>query len=120
MKAFLTIAGIAAALVLGIGAMADATQNRPDVVDPDSSTTLVFDVGTRRYTGGDDAAALALWAVCASTVGDNEVVAGPAPVADGWSVTLEPALGEHSRKRLAGCLEDGTIDRVRGHVRSLG
>ena len=31
-------------------------------------------------------------------------------------MTITPALGEHGRKRLEGCLEDVTLDRVIGHV----
>ncbi len=30
--------------------------------------------------------------------------------------TVSPALGPHERKRLTGCLQDATIDRVRGDV----
>jgi hypothetical protein len=37
----------------------------------------------------------------------------------GFSVTVSPAIGEHGRKRLTGCLEDGTLDRVIGHVTAM-
>jgi hypothetical protein len=111
----------AAALALGgvalggIVVLADATQDRPDAVRSDSRTTLVYDVRTRRYAGGDDRAALALWAVCSATT-DSQVVSGPSPTTDQWTVTLEPAVGERTRRRLLGCLEDLTIDRVVGDV----
>ena len=29
---------------------------------------------------------------------------------------VRPSLGEHTRRRLWGCLEDGTVDKVRGTV----
>jgi|SRR5829696_2627926 len=109
------VAGLA--LVVGIGAMADATQNRPDRVADDSSTRFVFDVTTRSGRGADDAA-LALWALCARTVG-NEIVDGPTAVADGRSVTFEPALGDHGERRLVGCIEDAGVDRVLGRVVEL-
>jgi hypothetical protein len=32
---------------------------------------------------------------------------------------VEPALGAHNRRELVGCLEDGTIDRLQGHVASV-
>ena len=46
--------------MLGVGELADLTQNRPDPVVEGSVTTVVFDVGTRRYRGTDDEAAAAL------------------------------------------------------------
>jgi hypothetical protein len=30
-----------------------------------------------------------------------------------------PALGEDARRRFRGCLEDGTVDRVRGDVERM-
>ena len=100
---------------LGILGLAELTQNRPDPVDPDSSTIVTFDVATRGYRGGDDSAALALWAVCSATVPGDVTAVAPAP-SDGFEVTITPAIGENGRKRLLGCLEDGTLDRVMGHV----
>ena len=40
-------------------------------------------------------------------------------VGDHFSVTVSPAFGENGRKRLTGCLEDATVDRVMGHVVGL-
>jgi hypothetical protein len=99
---------------LGIFGLAELTQNRPDPVDRDSSTIVRFDVATRGYRGGDDSAAQALWAVCAATVPGE--VTSPAGIAGDYEVTIRPAIGENGRKRLLGCLEDGTLDRVMGHV----
>jgi hypothetical protein len=60
--------------------------------------------------------------VCSATVG-GEVSGVPAPagdmVDDGYTVSISPAIGENGRKRLVGCLEDATLDRVMGHVRSI-
>ena len=36
-----------------------------------------------------------------------------------FTVTISPAFGENGRKRLTGCLEDATVDRVMGHVVEL-
>jgi hypothetical protein len=111
--AVLSLAGVA-----GVFGLADLTQNRPDAVRPGSETVVAFDVGTRRYRGGDDGAAQALWSVCVAMIPGETTT----PVTDlhgGYSVTVTPAIGEHGRKRLAGCLEDGTLDRVSGHVRSI-
>jgi hypothetical protein len=110
----IVVAVASVALVVGIGVISDSTQSRPDRVADGSSTRLVFDVTTRSGRGADEAT-LALWAVCSRTV-SNEAVDGPTPVAAGQSVTLEPALGEHGQRRLVGCIEDATIDRVLGRV----
>jgi hypothetical protein len=107
----------AAALVGAIVVLMDATQNRPDEVRAGSMTTVTFEVDTRDVQRGEPAAANALWAVCAGTVGGD--VSLPVEVGDAWQVTIEPAIGEHGENRLVGCLEDVTIDRVMGHVVAL-
>jgi hypothetical protein len=106
------------ALAVGIVAMREATQNRPDVIVDGSTTTLDFDVSTHGYRHGEPAAAVALWAVCSATVGgDTSPV--PEPVDGHWRVRISPAIGEHGENRLVGCLEDVTIDRVIADVLSL-
>ena len=37
-----------------------------------------------------------------------------------YSVTVTPSLGENDRRRLRGCLEDGTVDRAWADVVSIG
>ena len=104
-----------AVAIVGIDALADLTQNRPDEPRPGSRTVVEFDVSTRGYRGGEASAAQALWSVCVATIpGETSQ-----PVVGGngeFTVTVSPAIGEHGRKRLVGCLEDGTLDRVIGHV----
>jgi hypothetical protein len=99
----------------GIVGLAELTQNRPDEAVAGSSTIVTFDVATRDYRGGDDTAAQALWAVCSATV-PGDVTAPAAATTGDFQVTITPAIGENGRKRLLGCLEDGTLDRVMGHV----
>jgi hypothetical protein len=118
----LAVLAIAVMSAMGIIGLAELTQNRPDPVEAGSATVLTFDVDTRDYQRGDGAAAQALWAVCSATVGgDVSGVAAPADggVDDGYTVTISPAIGENGRKRLWGCLEDATLDRVMGHVQSI-
>jgi hypothetical protein len=119
-----TLAVLAVAVMgaIGIVGLAELTQNRPDPVEAGSATVLTFDVDTRDYQRGEGAAAQALWAVCSATVGgDVSGVTAPAEggVGDGYTVTISPAIGENGRKRLSGCLEDATLDRVMGHVQSI-
>ena len=122
MKRVIAYLALAVATVVGIGALMDATQNRPDDPLPGSSSTLAFTVSTRDFPGGEQTAARTLMAVCAATV-DDATITVPAPAHEAaddadraWHVTITPALGEHGRKRLEGCLEDVTLDRVIGHV----
>ena len=115
MKRLLRWVLVAAVVVAAIVGMAELTQNRPDVVEAGSQTTITFTVDTREVQRGETAAASALWAVCAGTVG-GEVSPAPTPAGDAWRVTIEPAIGEHGENRLVGCLEDVTIDRVIGDV----
>ena len=106
---------LGAALLFGaIVLMMEATQNRPDEVRAGTVTTVTFDVSTREVQRGEPAAANALWAVCAGTVAG--AVSTPVQVDGAWQVTIEPAIGEHGERRLVGCLEDVTIDRVIGRV----
>jgi hypothetical protein len=111
------LAVLAVLTVLGVVTLADLTQNRPDPVVEGSSTTVAFDVATRRYTGSELAAAQSLWAVCQATVGGEKSVV--TEVDDHFAVTVSPAFGENGRKRLTGCFEDATVDRVIGHVVDL-
>ena len=111
------LAVLAVLTVVGVMALADLTQNRPDPVVEGSSTTITFDVATRRYSGPELMAAQSLWAVCQSTVGGDKTAV--TEVEDHFSVTVSPAFGENGRKRLSGCIEDATVDRVMGHVVDL-
>jgi hypothetical protein len=106
---------LAVATMVGVIGLAELTQNRPDERRAGTGTVVTFDVATRRYHGSEENAARALWSVCAATVpGENSSLVTTA--AGGYSVTVTPEIGEHGRKRLVGCLEDGTLDRVIGHV----
>ena len=106
---------IAVVGLLGVIGLAGFTQNRPDEPRPGSRTVVEFDVSTRGYRGGEASAAQALWSVCVATIPGE--TSQPVVGGDGeFTVTVTPAIGEHGRKRLVGCLEDGTLDRVIGHV----
>jgi hypothetical protein len=118
----LAVLAVAVLGTMGALGLAELTQNRPDPVEAGTATVVSFDIDTRDYQRGDGAAAQALWAVCSATVGGE--VTGVSTRAegtaeDGYTVTISPAIGENGRKRLVGCLEDATLDRVMGHVESI-
>jgi hypothetical protein len=120
-KAFPVLAAVLLGTLGALG-LAEVTQNRPDPVEAGTATVVSFEVDSRDYQRGDGAAAQALWAVCSATVGGEVTgvsAAGAGMADDGYTVTISPAIGENGRKRLVGCLEDATLDRVMGHVRSI-
>jgi hypothetical protein len=106
-----------AALAVGIDALADLTQDRPDRVVPGSRSEVVLDVDSRDRGGSALLSARGLWGACQGTVRHRLVDPGVVQVADGrFRLQTEPALGEHSWRRLQGCLEDTTLDRVKARV----
>jgi hypothetical protein len=108
----LLVAVLAAAVV---DALRDRTQNRLDEAIPGTRSVVTFDVDTYDAKQPIDQAARALWYACNQTVA-NRLVA--LRIGDGGNgvATLTPSLGPHERKRLTGCLNDATIDRVRGDL----
>ena len=115
----ITIA-IAAALSLGVGALGDLTQNRPDQALPGTSSTVVVEIGTRSANASSVETATRLWAACAGTV--PSYIEAPKIAALGRGKALivtQPALGEHTQRRLTGCLSDTTLDEVQASVVSV-
>jgi hypothetical protein len=113
---FLLIVGAVSVEELG-----DLTQTRSDHVDPQSRSEIVLQVDTRDYHQSTDDAARNLWAACAGTT-TRRLVADPGfvPVSDdAVRFSVAPGLGEHARRRLVGCLQDTTIDRIKGSVESV-
>jgi hypothetical protein len=115
MKRVVIFVAVTLGLVVGVKAMADATQNRPDEAVAGTTSVIEFSVSTHDFQRGESAAATALWGVCASTV-PGDVSPLPDAEGDNWVVTVSPAIGRNGEKRLVGCLEDLTIDRVVGNV----
>jgi hypothetical protein len=120
MKRLIAQLTLAVVGLVGLLALMEATQNRPDNPRPGSTSTVAFTLSTRDFPGGESTAATTLVAVCAATLDGSTVsppvASGEAQADETWTVRISPALGEHGRKRLEGCLEDVTLDRVIGHV----
>lgn len=105
--------------LLSADRLGDAFQTRPDPLRHGEQTEIVFDVERHRYRQDDLTAAHALWATCASTVSNRPVVPLERVEPGRFRLVVEPALGEHARERVVGCLRDLTVDRVRGQVVSV-
>lgn len=119
MKRLALVLAALALVFAGIDALADATQNRPDVAQPGSSSRLTLAVkGPNGPVGAVEAQAL--WAVCNRTARAVHLTSPLQQVGTGqFQLQLEPAVGEYARRRLVGCLEDMTLDGLLGRVTSL-
>ena len=105
---------VGAGLAMAVDQLGDLTQNRPDALTT-GQTTVALEISIRdEDLGTTAAAARSLWMACRGTVSSDlqrlTVHNGTA------SLTLTPALGPYSMKRLNGCFEDGTIDGLSAHV----
>ena len=117
MKRALLLLVAASALAMGVDALADLTQDRPDRILPGTRSEIVLDLKSRDRGGSALLSAQGLWGACQGTVRHRLAEPGVMEVSDGrFRLVTEPALGEHSWRRLQGCLEDTTLDKVKAHV----
>jgi hypothetical protein len=113
----LLVVVVVGAIAMGVDALADMTQDRADRVPPGSRSEIVIDLRSRERGGSGLRSAQGLWGACQGTVWQQAIEPGPVEVAEGrFRVVTEPAIGEHSWRRLQGCLEDATLDRVTATV----
>jgi hypothetical protein len=121
MRRFAVVVVLVAAIVIAIDVLGDLTQTRPDSVSADEVSEFVVSVDEDRFGGGRDAAANALWAVCASQTASRLAADGRLePLGDGrYRAVLHPAVGPSDERQLVGCLEDLTVDRVYADVKSV-
>jgi hypothetical protein len=120
MKRLLVVALIVA-ISVAVDFLGDLTQSRPDERNFAADTELVLAVDQDRFNGGLDNAAAALWAVCSGQTTSRVVDgAGLEHLGAGrYRVMLRPAVGEGEQRKLVGCLEDFTVDRVTGNVETF-
>ena len=102
------------AFYAGIEALENLTKNRPDAISG-GSTTMELEISLRNEgVGSTGLAAESLWATCSWTVTSNLTeINVSSRVA---TLTVEPALGKYSTRRLNGCLQDATIDGLQARV----
>jgi hypothetical protein len=114
----LVILALAAIASVSIDMLGDATQTRPDPSRPNSRTEVVFRVQTLGQPAL--AAAQGLWGACQGTALRTVLPPGMTALGDNrFRMVVQPALGRHARDRMTGCLEDMTLDRVKGKVVSM-
>ncbi|HVM02473.1 MAG TPA: hypothetical protein VM263_07365 [Acidimicrobiales bacterium] len=103
---------------VGLDALADATQSRPDPrVAGTTSVVVAVDPGSARSPA---AAAAALWGACSTQLGSGSELVGTAAAGGGEvRFLVRPAIGTYAERRLRGCINDATTDRIRATVRSV-
>ncbi|HJR46445.1 MAG TPA: hypothetical protein VJ927_12665 [Actinomycetota bacterium] len=105
----------------GIDLLGDMTQGRPDLHASGAASEILLDVSADDGDLTSEVmAARGLWGACRSTL-NKRLESAPVIDATGSMVRifLRPGLGEHSKRRLVGCLEDSLIDHVQGRVVSI-
>ncbi|WP_282702002.1 hypothetical protein [Streptomyces sp. CC219B] len=114
-------AALLAALVVGL---AELTQTRHEEADESAATSLVLQVDLRGADMTDARRSLAaqqVWERCrdSTSVPLNHATLGD--LGDGlYAGVVRPALTEHDRMRLRGCLEDATLERAHLTVVGIG
>ena len=80
-----------------------------------AQTTVTFTVKIKRYHSVE-VAANALWQTCTGNIGWNDI-SPPARQSDGsYVASVRPSLTADTKRRLRGCLDEATLDRVQGKV----
>ena len=117
MKRAVVVLVAVTALVGGLDVLADLTQDRPDRIPAGSRSEIVLDVRHRSTGRAEARTAQGLWGACQGTVWQQLTEPGVVELGNGrFLLTTSPAVGEHAWRRLQGCLEDATVDRVRAAV----
>jgi hypothetical protein len=112
----LALAAMAILGWLGIDALVDATQSRPDTSDRPARTTIELSIAQRGAAATSETAE-ALWVGCRPTLGPRPTTAKVVPLGgDRFQLVLEPGIGHLGARRLTGCLSDLTLDYVRADV----
>ena len=118
MRTALGLVLVAIVTTLGVLALSDATKYRGES-EGGGSTQVLFEVETKGYPHPVEDAAASLWYACVGAVSWHASTP-PRPLGDAaFTATVGPALGEDARRRFRGCLEDGTVDKVRGDVERM-
>ena len=103
------------ATVGGLIALSNATKFRGEQ-EAGGTTRVEFTVDTRNYHHDVEDAAASLWYACVGSVSWEDATHPVVTSAGTFVASIRPALGEDSRRRFRGCLEDASVDRILGDV----
>ena len=113
--------GLVGALVVGL---ADLTQTREEAANDSAATSVVVQVdmrGTHMTAERRSLAAQQVWERCRDSTSVPLSHASLGDLGDGlFAGVVRPALTDHDRMRLRGCLEDATLERTHLTVVGIG
>jgi hypothetical protein len=113
----LALAAIGVLVWLGVQALIETAQARPDPADRPVRTTIELSIQDRGFAGTPVAAAEAFWVDCGSTVGFHPTTGQVVGLRDDRVLlVLEPGIGRLGIRRLTGCLSDLRLSLVRATV----
>lgn len=110
---------LATVAVVAVVALAGATQSRPDTVTERTATDLTLEIFGESHTN-PTGTAVRLWEACSGTVPgavDAHSFRGSGNTA--VHIELRPAVGPNAERRLRGCLQDVTLDKIQASVVDL-
>ena len=110
----------AMALAWGIDALADATQTRPQAERPGVGTVVELQLHGEVASAAPERVVTSLWHACAGTL--NRSMPPPAVTdlgGDRFRLEVPVDFGEHTARKVHGCLEDAALDRVQAGVISF-
>jgi hypothetical protein len=103
---------------LGVEAIRRMTQTVPGSLVEPGTTTLTVEVASKNRRPPDEVV-VALWTVCGARVSGDLVVTSLGVEGDRVKLTIDKALRSTAAKRVVGCFEDLTLDRVQAEVIEL-
>lgn len=108
---------LAAVTFVALDQIGDATQNRPDSTPATSTSRIIVEVHSVIPNLDASTGAANLWGACVPQLGGrfqrlSTDAVGGATVA----FTVRPAVGKYAERRLRGCFEDSTSDRMAARV----
>jgi hypothetical protein len=114
-RAVLGLLVVAAVTVVGVVLLRDATKYVGGH-GRGGATQVDFSVEVKHYHHDLEDAAASLFYACVNTVGWEHATSPAAIDGSTFRATIRPRLPEDSSRRFRGCLEDATVDKVRGDV----
>jgi hypothetical protein len=116
----LALLAVFIALAIGVDAIGDATQVRPEALVLGTTTELVLDVRTRHDDIPTASVMPALLEQCRGRLHRPQYAISFQPLGgDQYLVRSTPALGRHSTQKLTGCFRDLVADFVLVRVESV-
>jgi hypothetical protein len=118
MKRLLGLLVLVLLVGFGYSQLKEATEYTGREGKAGTNTTFTFQVKTKNFHHPDAVGATALWQACVSSLNwDSDTQ--PVAISPGlFRASVEPALAGDTKRRLRGCLNEATVDRIQGEVKS--